>query len=234
MSGGSDPVSTTYELSDDAESVFETLADQTVPEMYDSTRCALIVISQCMVHIGAEPSVGETAKRLFKQARESGVLKGRNQYVVAGSAFYIAARMGDQPIKVAVIQDHLTTATGVEKSQSHYRNAIRDIQQTLDVPVPLVTASDHIPQFVMKLVDRGCLSETEAEEITHRAIQLLEEIPGEELSGRSPSGLAAGALYMAGRRYSGEHINQDDLSDISGVSIVTIRNSYNEILDCHQ
>jgi transcription initiation factor TFIIB len=48
-------------------------------------------------------------------------------------------------------------------------------------------------------------------------------------SGRGPIGIAAAALYIAGL-LEGERRTQRDISEVSGVTEVTIRNRYKEII----
>ncbi|MFW5705159.1 MAG: hypothetical protein ACOCXG_04940, partial [Nanoarchaeota archaeon] len=63
-----------------------------------------------------------------------------------------------------------------------------------------------------------------------RGIEILSQALSLELtSGRGPIGIAAAALYIAGL-LEGERRTQRDISEVSGVTEVTIRNRYKEII----
>ena len=49
-------------------------------------------------------------------------------------------------------------------------------------------------------------------------------------SGRGPAGIAAAALYVAAL-LNGEKKTQREVADIAGITEVTIRNRYKELLD---
>ena len=61
-------------------------------------------------------------------------------------------------------------------------------------------------------------------------VEILSQALSLELtSGRGPIGIAAAALYIAGL-LEGERRTQRDISEVSGVTEVTIRNRYKEII----
>ncbi|MFB6076252.1 MAG: sigma factor-like helix-turn-helix DNA-binding protein, partial [Candidatus Aenigmatarchaeota archaeon] len=82
---------------------------------------------------------------------------------------------------------------------------------------------DYIPRFTSML---GLKDKTQA-----KAIQILEEAKEYDItSGKGPTGVAAAALYIAAV-LNGEKRTQREVADIVGVTEVTIRNRYKEIVE---
>jgi len=68
-------------------------------------------------------------------------------------------------------------------------------------------------------------------ETQSNAIEILEQAQKAELtSGRGPTGIAAAALYVAALLH-GEKRTQREVADVAGVTEVTIRNRYKELLE---
>lgn len=80
-------------------------------------------------------------------------------------------------------------------------------------------------------VDRYCDELEVDDETTDRAREILEMSDEAGVSnGKSPTGIAAAAVYNAALD-TGASVTQSELSDVSGVSEVTIRNRYQEQRD---
>ncbi len=66
-------------------------------------------------------------------------------------------------------------------------------------------------------------------EAQERSLQLLKQAMKKGLiSGRSPTGVSAAAVYIAGALVS-ERRTQKEVADVAGVTEVTIRNRYREL-----
>jgi transcription initiation factor TFIIB len=84
-------------------------------------------------------------------------------------------------------------------------------------------AGDYIPKFANRL-QFSAETQTQAQKI-------LEIAKDSELtSGRGPTGLAAAALYVASL-ITGEKRTQREIADVVGVTEVTIRNRYKEMIE---
>ena len=82
--------------------------------------------------------------------------------------------------------------------------------------------ADYIARFASAL---KLSAETQSE-----SIEILEKAQKAELtSGRGPTGIAAAALYVAALIH-GEKRTQREVADVAGVTEVTIRNRYKELL----
>ncbi len=81
---------------------------------------------------------------------------------------------------------------------------------------------DYIPRFASAL---KLSAETQS-----KAVEILEKAQKAELtSGRGPTGIAAASLYVAALT-NNEKRTQREVADIAGVTEVTIRNRYKELL----
>ena len=82
-------------------------------------------------------------------------------------------------------------------------------------------------QYVPRLISDLDLPE----ETKQRAVELLEAGKREAVhSGKNPVGLAAAAIYAAGR-LTNIDVTQHEVADAADVSAVTIRDRYTELLD---
>jgi transcription initiation factor TFIIB len=83
--------------------------------------------------------------------------------------------------------------------------------------------ADYIPKFASDLKLSGRV-ESKAQEILKQAVD------NELTSGRGPTGVAAAALYIASIQ-SGERRTQREASEVAGITEVTIRNRYKELIE---
>ena len=83
--------------------------------------------------------------------------------------------------------------------------------------------ADYIARFASSL---KLSAETQS-----NSIEILGQAQKAELtSGRGPTGIAAAALYVSALLH-GEKRTQREVADVAGVTEVTIRNRYKELLD---
>ncbi|PSQ58786.1 MAG: hypothetical protein BRD23_05920 [Halobacteriales archaeon SW_9_67_25] len=88
--------------------------------------------------------------------------------------------------------------------------------------IPPTNPLEYLGRFASRL---GCNDETE-----RRARDLVEDATEASThSGKHPVGIAASALYAAGK-LTGEDLVQREVSEATDVSTVTIRNRYRELL----
>ena len=98
--------------------------------------------------------------------------------------------------------------------------ANNDIIELLDVLYGMVTEAWSVP-----LGNDKCIIERE------KAIEIINDAKGKGLlNGKGPTGVAATALYVASI-LMGERKTQKDIAEIAGVTEVTIRNRYKELLE---
>lgn len=166
----------------------------------------------------SEP-VRETAGALYRRAVEEELLPGRAIESMATAALYAAARQHNTPRRVT----EFGNVSRVEKKriQRAYRYLCRELELAIEPEDP----TQYLPQFASSL--------DLSDEAERRARELLDvAIDNNHHSGKSPAGLAAAAIYAAGK-LTNEDLTQADVSDVASVSRVTIRDRYQELLDVY-
>lgn len=161
--------------------------------------------------------VEEEAAMIYTQAVQRGLVRGRSMESVVSGALYAACRRHEVPRTL----DELSEASGIEKKEigRTYRFVTRELGITILPSNPV----DYIARFASSL---KLTAETQS-----RAVEILEQAQKAELtSGRGPTGIAAAALYVAALMH-GEKRTQREVADVAGVTEVTIRNRYKELLD---
>ena len=135
--------------------------------------------------------------------------------VVAG-ALYAACRRHEIPRTL----DELSEASGIDKKE--IGRTYRFITRELGIRILPSNPIDYIPRFASAL-------KLNADTQT-KAVEILEKAQNIELtSGRGPTGIAAASLYVAAL-INNEKRTQREVADIAGVTEVTIRNRYKELL----
>jgi len=136
---------------------------------------------------------------------------------VATAAVYAAARQAGIPRSL----DEVAAVSRVDDME--FKRTYRYIVRELSLEVQPADPTDYVPRFA---ADLGV-----SEEAERRARELLEAGTRAGIhSGKSPVGLAAAALYAAAL-LTNEKLTQGQVSAVTDVSEVTIRNRYKELLE---
>ena len=161
--------------------------------------------------------VEEEAAMIYTHAVQRGLVRGRSMESVVSGALYAACRRHEVPRTL----DELSEASGIEKKE--IGRTYRFVTRELGITILPSNPADYIARFASSL---KLTAETQS-----KAVEILEEAQHEELtSGRGPTGIAAAALYVAALMH-GEKRTQREVADVAGVTEVTIRNRYKELLD---
>ncbi|WP_225334558.1 transcription initiation factor IIB [Halomicrobium urmianum] len=178
---------------------------------------ALGEIDRMASALGLPQNVRETASVIYRRALEEDLLPGRSIEGVASASLYAAARQANTPRSL----DEVERVSRVDKMEltRTYRYVVRE----LSLEVAPADPESYVPRFVS---DLGL-----SDEVERRARELIESArQGGVLSGKSPVGLAAAAVYAASL-LTNEKVTQSQVSDVADISEVTIRNRYKELLD---
>tara|TARA_Y100000034_G_scaffold103232_1_gene128600 strand:- start:12 stop:986 length:975 start_codon:yes stop_codon:yes gene_type:complete len=163
------------------------------------------------------PKIEEEAARIYRMAVEKGLVRGRSMECVVVGAIYIASRQFNLPRSLNEVCQ-LTNNNKRDVGKTY-----RFIARELGIKMAPSGAGTYIPKFANKL---GFSAETQTQ-----AQKILEIAQSSELtSGRGPTGLAAAALYVASL-ITGEKRTQREIADVVGVTEVTIRNRYKEMIE---
>jgi transcription initiation factor TFIIB len=178
---------------------------------------ALGEIDRMASALGLPQNVRETASVIYRRALGDDLLPGRSIEGVATSALYASARMAGNPRSL----DEMARVSRVEKMEltRTYRYIVRE----LSLEVQPADPEHYLPRFIS---DLGLSEETQrqARDLVEGARQ------SGMLSGKSPVGIAAAAVYAAAL-LTNEKVTQSQVSDVADISEVTIRNRYKELLE---
>ena len=180
-------------------------------------KLALAELKRVSSFLKLPKSVEEEAARIYTLAVQRGLVRGRSMESVVAGALYAACRRHEVPRTL----DELSEASGIEKKEigRTYRFVTRELGLTILPSNP----ADYIARFASAL---KLSAETQS-----KAIEILEQAQKIELtSGRGPTGIASAALYVSALIH-GEKRTQREVADVAGVTEVTIRNRYKELLD---
>jgi transcription initiation factor TFIIB len=178
---------------------------------------ALGEIDRMSSALGLPENVRETASVIYRRALADDLLPGRSIEGVATAAVYAAARQAGVPRSL----DEVEMVSRVDKMEltRTYRYVVRE----LGLEIKPADPESYVPRFASDL--------DLSDEAERRARELI--ITAREdgiLSGKSPVGLAAAAVYAAAL-LTNEKVTQSQVSDVANISEVTIRNRYHELLE---
>jgi transcription initiation factor TFIIB len=180
-------------------------------------KLALAELKRVSSFLKLPQSVEEEGSRIYTLAVRKGLVRGRSMESVVAGALYAACRRHDVPRTL----DELSEASNIEKKE--IGRTYRFITRELGITILPSNPSDYIARFASTL--------KLGPETQSRAVEIIEQAQGIELtSGRGPTGIAAAALYVAALM-NGEKRTQREVADVAGVTEVTIRNRYKELLD---
>nr|WP_255665713.1 transcription initiation factor IIB [Haladaptatus sp. DYF46] len=177
---------------------------------------ALGEIDRMASALGLPDNVREMASVIYRRALNEDLLPGRSIEGVATASLYAAARQSGVPRTM----DELTTVSRIDGME--FKRTYRYIVRELGLGVQPADPEQYLARFE---------SELDLTPATKRRAHDLLKTAKESgiTSGKSPVGLAAAALYAAALLEE-EKLTQDEVSEVSDVSTVTIRNRYHDLL----
>jgi transcription initiation factor TFIIB len=178
---------------------------------------ALGEIERMASALGLPKEVRETASVIYRRALSEDLLPGRSIEGVATSALYAAARQMKTPRSI----DEVANVSRIDAME--FKRTYRYIVRELNLEVAPADPASYVPRFASEL--------DLPDEVERRARELLENAQKDGVtSGKSPVGLAAAAIY-ASSLLTNHKVTQSEVSDVTDVSEVTIRNRYQELLE---
>ena len=179
-------------------------------------KLALAELKRVSSFLKLPPAVEEEAARIYTMAVQRGLVRGRSMESVVAGALYASCRRHEVPRTL----DEISEASGIDKKE--IGRTYRFITRELGIRILPSNPVDYIPRFSASL---KLSPETQT-----RAVEILEKAQKAELtSGRGPTGIAAASLYVA-TLINNEKRTQREVADVAGVTEVTIRNRYKELL----
>ncbi|MFO8016482.1 MAG: transcription initiation factor IIB [Candidatus Woesearchaeota archaeon] len=180
-------------------------------------KLALAELKRVSSYLKLPKAVEEEAARIYTLAVQRGLVRGRSMESVVAGSLYASCRRHDVPRTL----DELSDASGIDKKE--VGRTYRFVTRELGISILPSNPADYIARFASSL---KLSAETQS-----KAIEILEKAQkGELTSGRGPTGIAAAALYVSALIH-GEKRTQREVADVAGVTEVTIRNRYKELLE---
>lgn len=180
-------------------------------------RLAMAELRRVASFLSLPSVVRDEASRVYNYVLQRGLVRGRSMESVIAACIYAACRSYNIPRTL----DEIAAASDVERKEigRTYRFIVRKIK----IKVTPSSPKDYISRFssILHLTPKA----------QNEALKILKRADISELtSGRGPAGIAAAALYVAALIHD-EKKTQREVADVAGITEVTIRNRYKELID---
>ena len=178
---------------------------------------ALSEIDRMASALGVPRSVREVASVIYRQALKENLIRGRSIEGVATSALYAACRKEGIPRSL----NEVARVSRVERKE--IGRTYRYIAQELGLGMAPVDPVKYVPRFASEL--------ELSEDVQAKANEIIRTTAEKGLlSGKSPTGYAAAAIYAAAMLCN-EKKTQREVAEVAQVTEVTIRNRYQEQIE---
>jgi transcription initiation factor TFIIB len=167
--------------------------------------------------LGLSDSIVEKVAYIYRKAQERQLVRGRTISGVLAAAIYIACR------EMGISRTLKDIATYSNVKFKEVAKSYRLLCLELDLKIPIVDPM----KYIAKVANKANLSE----KTKRQAVDIMDNVTKREMSvGKNPMGLAASVLYISSMK-TGENITQSDLSNAAGVTEVTLRNRYKDLMN---
>lgn len=180
-------------------------------------RLAMAELRRVASFLNLPSVVRDEASRVYNYVLQRGLVRGRSMESVIAACIYAACRSYNIPRTL----DEIASASDVERKE--IGRTYRFIVRKLRIKVTPSSPKDYISRFssILHLSPK----------VQNEALKILKRADVSELtSGRGPAGIAAAALYVAAL-INDEKKTQREVADVAGITEVTIRNRYKELID---
>ncbi|HEY0088879.1 MAG TPA: transcription initiation factor IIB [Candidatus Lokiarchaeia archaeon] len=161
--------------------------------------------------------IKKAAIRLYKEAFKKKLLRGRSINGMVAACLYFACREKKIPRTLQEILEETSV------SAKNVRRCYRTLISELNLKVPSTDPISLVPRYIAELkldiyIEKG-------------TIKILQNfITKFSTSGKDPKGLCAGALYLVCKTRN-KRISQKEVANIIGVTEVTLRSRYKELIN---
>lgn len=178
---------------------------------------ALSEINRLATQCGLPKTVTEEAAIYYRKVLEHNLVRGRSIEAMTAACVYLA----NQRLKTARSLDDIVSKSNADRKQ--ITRSFKVIKQKLKLRIEVSHPTDYL--------DRYCNMLSLPPSIVAECARILDMAEEYELThGRSPTGVAAAIVYIASNTQD-RFRTQREISDISGVTEVTIRNRYKELVN---
>ncbi|RLI97325.1 MAG: transcription initiation factor IIB [Candidatus Aenigmatarchaeota archaeon] len=178
---------------------------------------ALSELQRIVSFLNLSRSIHERIARYYEEAVNKGLVRGRSIESVIAALTYAVSREFGSPRTL----DEISEASGVEKKE--IGRTYRYVARELGIRI--------LPADPVTFVPRFCSMLGLSDKVQAKAVEILKKAKKFDVtSGKGPTGVAAAAIYIA-CVLVGEKRTQREVADICGITEVTIRNRYKELVE---
>lgn len=180
-------------------------------------RLAMAELRRVASFLNLPSVVRDESARVYNFVLQRGLVRGRSMESVIAACIYAACRSYNIPRTL----DEIANASDVPRKE--IGRTYRFIIRKLGIKVKPSSPKDYISRFssILHLTPKA----------QNEALRILKKADVSELtSGRGPAGIAAAALYVAAL-LNDEKKTQREVADVAGITEVTIRNRYKELIE---
>lgn len=177
---------------------------------------ALSNLDRLASRLGLPRVVRETAAMIYRKAAMKNLIRGRSIEGVAAAALYAACRQCHAPRTL----DEISDISNIKRKEigKNYRFIAKEIKLKL------------LPTSPEDYISRFCSELKLSNEVQIKTMEILKLAAKKSLiTGRGPTGNAAASLYIASVICE-ERRTQREVADVAGVTEVTVRNRYKELV----
>ena len=174
-------------------------------------------LQRLVSQLGLSPAIHEKVAKQYERAANESLVRGRSTESIISALLYTTCREHGAPRTL----DEISKASGI--SRRDIGKTYRYISRKLVIRILPAKPQDYVPRF------GSLLGLTEKVQV--KAVKILDQATNFDVtSGKGPIGVASAALYIAAV-LEGEKKTQREVADAIGVTEVTIRNRYKEIVE---
>jgi transcription initiation factor TFIIB len=178
---------------------------------------ALSEVDRMASALGVPRAVREVASVIYRRALSEDLIRGRSIEGVSTAALYAACRQEGIPRSL----EEIAEVSRVERKE--IGRTYRYISQELGLEMRPVDPKKYVPRFCSQL--------DLSEEVQAKSKEIIDTTADKGLlSGKSPTGFAAAAIYAASLLCN-QKKTQREVADVAQVTEVTIRNRYQEQIE---
>jgi len=173
-------------------------------------RLAFVELEKLKDKLSLSDSIIEKTAYIYRKAIAKNIVRGRSIPALLGASLYAACREAETPRTLKDIEE----AGNIKRKE--LAQCYRVLVEKLDLRIPVVNCAQCVARIASKI---GIHEKTK-----RMALTILKDYEQTgDVAGKSPTGLAATALYLACVK-TGEYISQKEVAKAANITEVTIRN----------
>jgi len=187
-----------------------------------SSTCPRAVIEDIVEVLALPGAARRDAAALFRELRGRGITKGRSIQELASACVYLACREHGLPVIPEEVSEAARSASWDVDTKALSRRS-RFIVRELGLKLPPATKpSKYVPKICSSLGLEG--------DVVEKAVGIAERVEENHfIKDGNPKGIAAATTYISSV-LEGDRRIQDKVARAAGVTVITVRNRYKEIV----